>query len=481
MLYGAALLMVSAAVVACSPAASTEPTPQAPVAASQPTTGPGAAAPSPAMPEPTVLPVQPIAAPSQYEVPTAQPAEPPAAQPDATRVPDPRPRDPVTSPPTPVPTQPTPTPTPAAPPDPTSPAISGALSNQSNLAGSTVAEKDPAVKQTTYLWRDGADQFTAGGATSVVVVPGRGVILQDQPSGYNASGEFLSAVHEADFSFDDAVLSWGADAPAGTSLRFELRVRREGGWSGWYVMGEWGPNGGRSISGQRDGQARVDIDILKLSTPATALQYRVLMSTSDAQATPLLRHVSVAYSDVRGGVTGPKPERSPAAARDLPVPQHSQLEQDRSVASLICSPTSLAMVMQYWGANVSVMEAARGVRDRTTGIYGNWPLNTAFAESLGFDARVVRFYSIEQMEREIEAGRPVIISIAFNPGELEAAPIPSTDGHLIVVRGFTANGDVIVNDPIGPNSRTVRFVYKRDQLERIWLRSGGIAYLVAPR
>ena len=111
-------------------------------------------------------------------------------------------------------------------------------------------------------------------------------------------------------------------------------------------------------------------------------------------------------------------------------------------------------------------DVMRGVRDRTTGIFGNWPLNTAFAESQGLDARVARFYAIEQLEREISEGRPAIISIAFNPGELDGAPIRSTSGHLIVVRGFTENGDVIVNDPIAPNSQSVRLVYKREQLGR---------------
>jgi hypothetical protein len=137
--------------------------------------------------------------------------------------------------------------------------------------------------------------------------------------------------------------------------------------------------------------------------------------------------------------------------------------------------------MQYWGLDKSVAQVVAGVKDRTTGIYGNWPLNTAFAAANGFDARVERFYPMEQLEGEIAAGRPVAISIAFNPGELSASPISSTSGHLIVVRGFTADGNVIVNDPIASTARSVRLVYNRNELGRIWLRSGGIAYLVSPR
>ncbi len=294
-----------------------------------------------------------------------------------------------------------------------------------------------------------------------------------------ASGELVSEVREADFPFNNAVLSWNADAPAGSSLRMELRVRTDGGWSNWYAMGEWRPDGGRSISGQSDAIGRVDIDTLKLNATASALQYRVKFTGTSSS--PLLRQISVVYADMRKGLSGPPLERPAGAVRDLDVPRQSQLEQDPSVALKICSATSLAMVLQYWGLNVTVPQVYSGVQDHTTGIYGNWPMNMAFAGSKGFNARVDRFYSIEQLEQEIAAGRPPIISVAYSTGEITGAATSSTDGHLIVVRGFTADGDVIVNDPVAPNSRSVRLVYKRDQLSRVWLRSGGIVYLVSPR
>ena len=330
-------------------------------------------------------------------------------------------------------------------------------------------------------WLERATEFAGGQLTSASVAPGEGIELANPGSGYAPSGEYLSPVHEAGFAFDNAVLSWNADAPEGTSLRFELRVRVGDQWSGWYAMGEWRAGGGRSISGQRDALGTVDIDTLKLSSPAAALQYRVKLASTSPGQSPLLRQVAVVYANLARGLSGPPLPRPDGAARDLDVPQHSQLEEDPAIARTICSPTSLAMVLQYWGLKKSVADVYRGVRDQTTGIYGNWPLNTAYAGANGFDAMVDRFYSVEQLEQEIAAGRPVAVSVSYGPGELAGAAAGSTDGHLMVVRGFTPGGDVIVNDPIAPNSRSVRLVYKRDQFTRVWPRSGGIVYLVQPR
>jgi hypothetical protein len=48
-----------------------------------------------------------------------------------------------------------------------------------------------------------------------------------------------------------------------------------------------------------------------------------------------------------------------------------------------------------------------------------------------------------------------------------------------VVRGFTATGDVVTNDPAAPTERSVRRTYERGQLERAWLDgSGGTVYVV---
>src|SRR5207302_3328380 len=100
---------------------------------------------------------------------------------------------------------------------------------------------------------------------------------------------------------------------------------------------------------------------------------------------------------------------------------------------------------------------------------------------LGLEAWIARMGSFAPLEDEIASGRPVVISHRWKKGELEGAPIPSSDGHLVVVRGFTRDGDLAVNDPCADprKGESVARVYARRDIEKTWLENAdGIAYVV---
>src|SRR5690606_1970955 len=108
------------------------------------------------------------------------------------------------------------------------------------------------------------------------------------------------------------------------------------------------------------------------------------------------------------------------------------------------------------GADPWVDHAARFSYDSSYRGTGTWPFNTAYASLFGADAMVHRLADLRAMEAYVKKGMPVVASVAFKSGQLTGSPISATPGHLMVVRGFTASGDVIVNDPAGKRNSAVK-------------------------
>lgn len=278
--------------------------------------------------------------------------------------------------------------------------------------------------------------------------------------------------------FHEAVPSWEAETPPGTWIEVELRARSGVDWGPWRDLGRWHSARAAVPRASARRQPEVAVDTLIPRRPADALQARVTMAANEAGERPTLRSLAVAFSS-ETDEAGTAP--SPGLASDLAVPARSQMVFPNG-GPVWCSPTSLSMVMAYWGIDLPVPDVVDGVWDHGPGIGGNWPFNAAFAASRGLHGKVARLASLAEVEPWTAAGVPVIASIRFGAGELANAPIlTALGGHLLVVRGFTADGDVLVNDPAAATDAGVPRRYDRRQIERVWLNgSNGLVYLIYP-
>lgn len=323
-------------------------------------------------------------------------------------------------------------------------------------------------------------------------------------------GRWTSPWQRTRFGLNQLIASYRATTPVGTFIEISARGRvAPGRASSWDSLGRWASHDRRfhrmSLGSQADDAARVSVDTLIATRDAgfRGWQLRVsLYRGSGAEGSPTLAMagaVASRESAPAGRTSRPRAHR----AVDLDVPRYSQMihagEYPRwnGGGEAWCSPTSTAMVLGFWGRGPTprqyawvrpgyrqpwVDHAARFTYAWGYGGTGMWPFNTAYAGTFGLDAFVTRLRSLRDAEILVRAGIPVVASIAFGPGELDGAPLRSTDGHLLVIRGFTAKGRVIVNDPAAPGAATVRRVYARGQLERAWLGStGGVAYVIHPR
>lgn len=342
------------------------------------------------------------------------------------------------------------------------------------------------LKGTVVMTRDGrADIRLAASGTG----QGKNEALYGTSKPYRW-GRLVSPQFEAAYPFNRAIPSWNAFTPAGTWIQVELRAYRPStsGWTRYYNMGIWASGSEtikrHSVVGQRDADGAVATDTLVLDGGAayTRYQYRLTLFTTDPVQSPRVRLMSVLTSDSSREPAGLKTDSDREAwGRDLQVPQRSQMLYPPD-GKVWCSPTSTSMVLAYWSHDVPVRQAAAATYDSVYDGTGNWPFNTAWASTLGPDAYVTRFSSVTQIEEWISAGVPVVIPYSFDAGEMDGAPQRSTNGHVLVVRGFTAAGDVIVNDPAASSNSGVRRVYKRGQVEKAWLEgSGGTVYLIYPK
>ncbi|HEY8348020.1 MAG TPA: peptidase C39 family protein [Symbiobacteriaceae bacterium] len=285
------------------------------------------------------------------------------------------------------------------------------------------------------------------------------------------SGEWISPVFPATEPFDWAVASWN-----GRGKLIEVQVRTAVGdeWGPWFSYGRWSEGPERCSLPEQvvPGVGRMDTDTLRLERPADRWQMRIRLQQAAVKR--------VFLATARAGTICEEEPCREAWGVDLPVPCRSQmlyLEGGRAW----CSPTSLAMVMAYWGRHESIpQQVAPGVYDSIYQGHGNWAFNVAYAATRGFVAYVDRFRSLADLERRIAVGIPVIASVAYQRTWLPNAPIDFTSGHLLVVRGFTTRGDVIVNDPAAAPDERVRLIYRRDLFRRAWLERGGVVYLIWP-
>jgi hypothetical protein len=335
-------------------------------------------------------------------------------------------------------------------------------------------------------------------------------------SGRYQYGTWTSDVYPVSFPFNELVSSWNARTPAGTWVQSEVRPQIDDGhWGKWYVLGRWSYGDDdfhrTSVGGQGDADGYVAIDtFFTKDHPAIAYRLRLtLYRRAGSTATPSVSRFSAVVSNLTNQkMTFPSPTTMSGSEIDLGVPKYSQeihhgeYPEFDNGGEAWCSPTSTAMVVKYWEEKTGVPYSpsdsetswvnasyddpwvdytARYVYDYHYQGAGNWPFNAAYAAGRGLVADVTQLHDLRDAEAYLKASVPLVASIAFTSNKLDTA-IKSTNGHLVVIEGFTADGSkVIVNDPASPTDADVKHYYDREQFERAWIpASGGIVYVIRP-
>jgi hypothetical protein len=358
-------------------------------------------------------------------------------------------------------------------------------------------------------------QLNAAGAI-VLAAKGLARSTYADPFGYAPrdylSGTWTSPWHATPAPFTELVASWNADTPAGTWIEVRMRARAlDGHVTKTYVLGRWASGDAdihrTSVGGQGDADGFVAIDTFFAKDHAmTAYQLELaLYRAVGTSASPSVRRLGAVASDPVNTNPVQPSATTMTSAVVLPVPQYSQeihageYPQFDGGGEAWCSPTSTSMVLAYWGRGPAPADYAYVLSDypgttdpwvdyaaRFTFDYhfqgaGNWPFNIAYAARFGLEGEVTQLHSLAEAEQFVKAGIPLVASIAFSSNKLDGFLFKSTSGHLLVIVGFDAQGNPVVNDPAATSDAAVQRTYDRAQFERAWQKStGGIVYVIHP-
>jgi hypothetical protein len=358
------------------------------------------------------------------------------------------------------------------------------------------AKSSPTAPQVSFA------RFALSGGTADANVSqaGGALTLTSGTDGY-----WHSASQDAQFDFDELIASWNATTPTDTWITIEMRATGSGRTTKWYTMGIWTSDPvsahRTSVPAQGDADGFIAIDTFVRSRKAATLrayELKIGLHRTGTTPTPTVRFVSAMTSAAVAKYEMPSP--SAGEIGPLDVPRYSQEihkghfpEYDNG-GEAWCSPTSTAMILDFWGAGPTETElaifpatgeldgqvdyAARAVYDWNYQGAGNWPFNTAYAGSRGLNGFVTRLRSLTEAELFIRAGIPLVASVN---GRLPGSFFEKSSGHLLTIVGFTAGGDVVSNDPFAPSDPEVRLTYGREDFEQVWLGgSGGVVYVIYP-
>lgn len=366
------------------------------------------------------------------------------------------------------------------------------------------------IRSGTTVADDALTFGTATGTTSYVDPFGDGTATSyDQTS-------WTSPRVPTSFGLTELIASWNATTPPGTWVEVSMAGRTDlGTTTKWYVLGRWssgddtaaGDIHRTSVPSQGDTNGSVAVDTFVAATGRTLDSWQLkvtLYRLSGTTQSPVVRSIGAMASRLPDEKKVPASPLGGAEGQVLDVPTYSQethighYPQWDGGGEAWCSATSTAMVLDYYGAGPTAAEtawvdptdadpqvdhSARSVFDYAYDGAGNWPFNTAYAGTHGLDAFVTRLRSLTEAEQFIKAGIPLIASLSFKKGDLPGAGY-GTNGHLMVIVGFDADGNVVVNDPashlIASNDQ-VRTTYNREAFENAWVpHSGGLVYVLHP-
>jgi hypothetical protein len=294
---------------------------------------------------------------------------------------------------------------------------------------------------------------------------GAGIKLSDSV----VSGNIILKPQSAPYPYDIGLPSWNGSAPGDSgSFRVLIRVPYLSDWSPWLEVGYWKANLWQGRKSTTFNGGKIDIDTVVLYYYATEWQFAIEMKrNSSSVPSPTLSLLSFFISDSRKtqnidytAIINDKPE-----SIFIPTTFLAQYRISNEIGGSICSPTTVSMILLSYSIQVDPLQFAIDTLDPYYDIFGVWPRVVQNASEYGLKGTVTRYRTWSETREVLANGGRIGMSIGP----------PLYSGHLVMLAGFTENGDPIVHDP----ARTYdgyAHVFNKNDLSHSWFDKGGVAY-----
>ena len=298
-----------------------------------------------------------------------------------------------------------------------------------------------------------------------------GLIKHNDPS---LDGTIETDVFHID-TFEELVPSWNILIDKESLVSLYVSIGNEDGMSHYYQMALWREKYMVSFGRQEDDFGKVYIDTIvpKIDT-IDRFKIKIVISDSETSETAI-RNFSITTKE-NDTVDF---DESVLTEKTIDVAPRQQMSVPL-IGSRICSPTSLSMILNYYGYTDAQDIVALNVLDKGANIYGNWSFNASYPGGFGLYSRVEYINDLEGLWGYIERDIPVALSIkTLDKEDLIGSNMAYSSGHLIVLVGFKQIDGVwygVVNDPAATTDEEVPREYRLDQLLEAWR---GYTYIVS--
>lgn len=290
---------------------------------------------------------------------------------------------------------------------------------------------------------------------------------------------FQGILETSDFfvsSFVELVPTWNVIIDDASTISIFIAMGNPSGYSQYYSMALWRQTYKTSLLDREDQYGRKVIDtIVPYFDNIDRIKFKIVFAKSETQMTAL-KNISI--------TTIPKMSKtnydfSVLEEKTIALEPRQQLSIP-AIGNLICSPTSLSMVLNYYHHSDSPSDVSSYVFDQGAHIYGNWSFNASYAG--GFDdlyARVQYIYDLSILNAYIQNDQPIVLSIKTESKEdLQGSIMAYPSGHLLVLTGFKQVNDTwyaLVSDPAEYEDSKVNRAYNLQELLDAWK---GYVYVV---